>query len=327
MHWRIKAAIQTVLGHVPSGERLHFHLQRTFGGLRNFDREITAKIDDWHIMVGHLRNAGITIQGLRMLEVGSGWYPTLPFAYYLGGAARVVTIDLNRHMRADLTRMCAERLGAHLPLIAEACGVSEEDARRRHRRLLGGLVGCDVQSATDGVVEYHAPGDATRSELPDHSIDVVFSNSVLEHVPPDVVDALYRESRRILASRGIMFHSVNCGDHYAYVDRSISQLNYLRYSDEDWRKWNNDFLYQNRMRADEFVARARQAGFEVELDTAKPHPRRLEELKAVPVHAQFAGIPPERLCITSVDFIARQPAKAATATDAASTSGNGRQVG
>lgn len=310
MHWRTKAIIQRVLEHVPSGEELHFWLQRSFGGLRRFGRELTAKVDDWHIMTGHLRNAGIAIPGARMMEIGTGWYPTLPLCLYLGGAARVVTIDLNRHMRPSLARQCAERLVEHAALIAEACGVPESDVRLRHRDLVARLRGCDVETATGGVVEYHAPGDASQTRLADRSIDVVFSNSVLEHVPPPVVDALFVEARRILADRGVMFHSVNCGDHYAYVDRTISQLNYLRFSDEDWAKWNNRFLYQNRMRAYEFIDRAQAAGFVVELNTAatKTHERRLRELQQIQVHPQFAGIPPEQLCITSIDFIARQVA-------------------
>ena len=113
---------------------------------------------------------------------------------------------------------------------------------------------------------------------------------------------------RILAPGGVMFHSVNCGDHYAYVDRRIHQLHYLRYSDREWAFWDNAFLYQNRMRAHEFVERAQAIGFEIVLNTARATERRLAELAATPVHAQFAHEPPERLCITSVDFIARKPA-------------------
>ena len=123
-------------------------------------------------------------------------------------------------------------------------------------------------------------------------------------MPPAVIDAIYAETRRVLAPGGAMFHSVNCGDHYAYVDRRIHQLNYLRYSDREWAFWDNAFLYQNRLRAHEFVERARALGFDIVLDTARPTERRLAELAATPVHAQFAAIPPERLCITSVDFIA-----------------------
>src|SRR3546814_12756650 len=91
--------------------------------------------------------------------------------------------------------------------------------------------GEEPTAASGGVIDYHAPADAASTALGDGEVDVVFSNSVLEHVPEAAIDPMYREAMRILAPGGIMFHSVNCGDHYAYVDRSIHQLHYLKYSD------------------------------------------------------------------------------------------------
>lgn len=314
MDWRVKGIIQKVLGALPGGHTLHFHLQRRFGGLRDFDGELASKVDDWDIMVGHLRAAGIALPGLRCFEIGTGWYPTFPFACYLAGAARVTTYDLNPHLRMDLTLRCAEVLGIFLDRIATGAGVPLAEVEQRHRRLLDALrANADLETASDGVIRYHAPADATRSGLPDADVDVVFSNSVLEHVPPDVIDAMYAESMRVLSPRGVMFHSVNCGDHYAYVDRNVHQLNYLRYSDDQWRRWNNAFLYQNRLRAHWFVDGARRHGFDIDLDTRTTRPERLQQLAAMPVHPQFAHVPAEQLCITSVDFIARKPSSAATA--------------
>jgi hypothetical protein len=105
-----------------------------------------------------------------------------------------------------------------------------------------------------------------------------------------------------------VFHSVNCGDHYAYTDRTITQLNYLQYSDAEWAKWNNEFLYQNRLRARDFTAMASEAGFAIELDTSRPHPARLEQLDRIPVHPQFAHYGREQLAITSIDFVGRKAA-------------------
>ncbi|MET3650929.1 methyltransferase domain-containing protein [Dyella japonica] len=307
MHWRAKGVLQKVLGHVPGGEHAHYVLQRRFGGLRGFTREFDIKMDDWRLMAGHLREAGVPIKGARLFEIGSGWYPTFPFACYLGGARQVITVDLNRHIKLDLVRECAANLGRHTALIAEACGLAEDDVRRRQQQLVERLQRSDdVTAATDGVVIYEAPADASRTTIPAHELDCVFSNSVLEHVIPEAVDGIFREAMRILAPGGIMFHSVNCGDHYAYVDGKINQLNYLKYSDREWRRWDNDFLYQNRMRAYEFVDRATAVGFDIVLNTECPREKRLAELAAMQVHPQFAHIPPERLCVTSIDFIGRK---------------------
>ena len=309
MGWRVKGIIQKVLGALPGGHALHFHLQRRLGGLRDFDGELASKVDDWEIMVGHLRDAGIVLPGVRAFEIGTGWYPTFPFACYLAGAARVTTYDLNPHLRMDLTVRCADILGGFLPRIATAAGVPLAEVEKRHRALVERLrTGADLGVATGGVIDYRAPADATRSMLPDGDVDVVFSNSVLEHVPPEVIDAMYAESMRVLSPSGVMFHSVNCGDHYAYVDRNVHQLNYLRYSDEEWQRWNNAFLYQNRLRAHWFVDGARRHGFDIDLDTRTTREERMKQLAAMPVHPQFADVPAEQLRITSVDFDARKPA-------------------
>jgi len=135
----------------------------------------------------------------------------------------------------------------------------------------------------------------------------VFSNSVLEHVPGPIIERCFTEARRILRPGGVVFHSVNCGDHYAYADKKISQLNYLQFSDADWQRWNNEFLYQNRLRAIDFTEMARAAGFKIEVDTSRPHPMRLQQLEAIKVHPEFARYSRDQLAITSIDFIGRNP--------------------
>lgn len=308
MDWRIKGAIQKVLGYLPGGARLHYMLQRRGGALRDLGRECDIKVDDWRLMVGHLRNAGVGLSGTRLLEMGTGWYPTFPFCLYLGGAAYVHTVDVKRHLRADLTLACAEHLARHTATIAEYSGRAETEIEAARAALVHALRrDASLEDASGGVISYRAPGDAAATGLPPGSVDVVFSNSVLEHVPGPVIAACLAEARRILRPRGLVFHSVNCGDHYAYVDRSIDQLHYLRYSDREWQRWNNAFLYQNRLRAEDFTRMARDAGFTIELDLSRVTPERLAQLDATPVHAQFARYTREQLAITCIDFIGRKP--------------------
>lgn len=308
MHWRVKGAIQKVLGHAPAGERLHYVLQRRLGGLRNFDRELAAKIEDWRLMVGHLRTSGFEVAGTRFLEMGSGWYPTFPFSLYLAGAASVDTLDLNRYLKPDLMVAMAEALGRSLAIISEASQTDPAVVARRHADLVAAVRrGAMPEEATGGCVRYRAPADASATGLPAASLDVVFSNSVLEHVPGPVIAACFTEARRILRPGGVVFHSVNCGDHYAYADRRINQLNYLQFSDAEWRRWDNEFLYQNRLRAIDFTTMAKAAGFTIEIDTSRPHPTRLAQLDGIRVHPSFARYSREQLAITSIDFVGRNP--------------------
>jgi SAM-dependent methyltransferase len=145
------------------------------------------------------------------------------------------------------------------------------------------------------------------SGLPSGAFDVVFSNHVLEHALPEALPAMFRGAWRVLRPGGAMFHSVNCGDHYAYTDRSIDQLHYLQYSEQRWARWNNPFLYQNRLRSIDFTEAARAAGFAIERDTSRATPERLAQLDQILVDPCFAGYTREQLAITSFDFIARKP--------------------
>ena len=311
MDWRIKGAIQKVLSYVPRGGDLHYYLQRRGGGLTDFDRECDIKLDDWRLMVGHLRTVGARVQGGTLLEMGTGWYPTFPLCLALAGASRVYTFDLNRHLKPEMMIALAKRLAHHVPLIARESGRSEQDVTAHQLDIARALErGASVTEATSGVVVYQAPADAADTGMSDASFDVVFSNSVLEHVPGPVIEACLDEAMRILRPGAFVFHSVNCGDHYAYVDKRISQLNYLQFSNESWEKWNNGFLYQNRLRAIDFTDMAKRVGFAILVDTSRARAERLRQLDAVVVHRDFARYSREQLAITSIDFVGQKAQRA-----------------
>jgi hypothetical protein len=155
---------------------------------------------------------------------------------------------------------------------------------------------------------YRAPADAARTGLLDKTIDVVFSNSVLEHVPTAVIGDIFRESTRVLRETGVAIHSVNCGDHYAYFDKSISFINYLQYSEKAWRFWNNSLLYQNRLRPSDFLELARTSGQDIVMARHQPKAKLLDALRGMHIAPEFSHYSPEELCTTSVDFAARRTA-------------------
>ena len=309
MDWRIKGAIQKVLGFVPGGHRVHYELQRRVGGLRDFGRECDLKVDDWRLMMGHLRDANVSLEGATCVEIGTGWYPTFPLCLYLAGASRVYTYDLERLLKLEMTAELADRLQAHVPLIAKESGKPVDAVMQAQQAVAAALArGMWLTASTDNVVDYRAPADASKTTLMAGTVDLVFSNSVLEHVPGPVITEIYAEAWRVLRPGGIMFHAVNCGDHYAYTDPAIDQLHYLQYSEREWQRWNNAFLYQNRIRAPEFTKLARAAGFSIEVDTSQAKPQRLAQLAKLRVDGCFSSYTPEQLAVTSCDFIARKPA-------------------
>jgi len=304
MDWRIKGVVQKLLSLAPGGTALNHQLQLRCGDLRRLDRNLTTKLEDWAILAGHHQAAGQPLAGLRLVEIGAGWYPLVPLCYALAGAATCHTYDITRHLNPRLTRYVLRFLGQHLPRLAEVAGVPLADVEQRHRHLSAQP---DVPALLAAAhIVYHAPADARETGLPAASVDAVFSNSVLEHVPGEVIAALLREAQRVLVPDGLTIHSVNCGDHYAYFDRTITPMNYYRYTAAQWRRWDNDLLYQNRLRPQDFRALVAEAGFTIERYLYRPRPELLARLPELALAPEFQHYPPEQLCSTSVDVVGRR---------------------
>lgn len=298
----MKGTVQKILGYVPGGARIHLQLQRHVGGLRDFGRECDMRVDDWAVMVRHLRAANVDIRNATLVEYGTGWFPTLALCSYLAGTGHVYTIDRVRLVEHDMLVLLADRLAAHVSLIARESDQDVDEVAGLQREVHDALEReMPLSTSTRSVVDYRAPGDVTQTALQTGSVDVVFSASVLEHMPREMIESAFAEAWRILKPGGVMFHAINCGDHYAYSDRSLHQLHYLQYSPAEWERWNNEFLYQNRLRAIDFTTLAKNAGFSIELDV-----RRSTEIDGVSIDSSFAHYTREQLAITHLEILARK---------------------
>jgi Methyltransferase domain len=306
MNWRIKGLTQKLLSTVPGGVSVNDFLQRRVGGLRDFRREVASRVlDDWVVFASYMKELGIGLAEWRYVEIGTGWVPTLPVCFALAGARSVSTFDLTRHLNSRLTLRMVSSLEPLLPSISEACGQQLSLVEATFAELKASTTTVDLLRRAR--IDYRAPANAAQTGIDDESVDVVFSNNVLEHVPgPDIVEMM-NESRRILRRGGLAIHCVNPGDHYAYFDRSITRINYLAYSDRQWSFWNNRLLYQNRLRPVDFIRMAQLAGFDIVLQRNQPQPELLAKLPRMKIASDFDQYPPDELCCTSIGFVARKP--------------------
>src|SRR4030095_16218896 len=75
--------------------------------------------------------------------------------------------------------------------------------------------------------------------------------------------AILAEVRRLLAPTGLCSFAVDYHDHYAGADSSIDGLNFLRFDDREWRRWNCGLQFQNRLRHGDYVELFEAAGFDL----------------------------------------------------------------
>ncbi len=304
MHWKVKGVVQGILSHLPFGSAVNDQLQLMLGERRHLKQHVHAKVvQDWCVHVGNLRAEGARISGKELLELGTGWLPVLPVCFALAGASRCHSFDLDRKL--DLRRVTAllPLLEPLLPQIAEASGELLAEVQDRFDYLRAARDADDMLRRANLV--YHAPADARRTGLADRSIDIYFSNSVLEHVDAAALAGLMREAARVVRLDGMVSHSINCGDHYAYFDGRISKLNYLKFSSAEWRRWNNGILYQNRLRPVDFIASAEQAGLTIIAHHWHPNETLLASLPESAIAAEFRRYSRDDLAATSVDILAR----------------------
>jgi SAM-dependent methyltransferase len=195
---------------------------------------------------------GADLAGRRVLEVGSGATNSLGYALLAAGAAEVVCFE------------------PFIPLDAR------QDARLRPAPDAPGPDG--VRRVTD------------LAAVPDAAIDLVVSNSVLEHVTAP--DALFAGLGRVLAPGGRMVHRVDYRDHFFKYP-----YHFLKFSQSAWRRFLDPGDLP-RWRLDDHLAALTRAGFAVTV---------LDATRNQPAFDRIApGLHP--------DFQARDPALLAVAT-------------
>lgn len=202
---------------------------------------------------------------LNVLELGTGWYPVIPIAFYLCGASKIWTIDKQlllttenvkktvqlfvdfvrrQELQALLPQFQADRVGALV------C-VSEECATLPPGEMLAKL-NIDVLLR-----------DARRMGLEECSVDFFFSNSVLQEIPEQILSAIFAEFRRLASPTGTMSHYINMVEPYACDDPHLTPFHFLQYSDTAWKWLNNSLHYHNRLRIPDYRKVHELAGFRI----------------------------------------------------------------
>jgi SAM-dependent methyltransferase len=259
-------------------------------------------------MVNDLSRYGGDLRERVLLEVGTGWLPTMSLGAALLGAS-VHTYDHVVHLREANLRHVLNLLGPQLEEIAVTPPCTSEVFLANHLRRFRKAAGPDVASwlAACGVY-YHAPADAAATQMAAGSVDVHFSLNVLEHVPRATVSALFREAYRVLKPGGLVRHRIDTSDHYAHGDRRITEINFLKYSDLTWRIiGQNRIHFTNRLRKSEYLAEIEAAGLDILDCQAFVDDKSVSALSRGPLNERYRHMDIADLATSYFTVIARKP--------------------
>lgn len=205
-----------------------------------------SQIELRRIPRGWVFNGGVVdrYRPASLIEFGAGKH--LGESLYLSrpGLAQTV-VDLNPMVDLSLVNRVIRQL------------------RDRHGRGdLAPVASLDALRSAYGIT-YRAPVDMTATPFGDGAFEACVSTSTLEHIPVDTLEAILRELRRIVVPGGVVAALIDYSDHYAQGDKTIGWLNFLRFSEAEWRRHNHRFFFQNRLRHAHYRRLFEAAGFTV----------------------------------------------------------------
>ena len=279
--WQLKLVAKLLLSRL----RLPYRLLAALRMFRHGDMENA----DYALGVfeHHLVQSGLTsLQDKVCLELGPGDALTSALIAHAHGARQCYLVDAGAFASTDIGtyRVQSEQLrasGMHAADLADCHSVEAFLSATNSTYLTGGL--------------------ESLRQLPDASIDFIWSHAVLEHVRLHEFDATLAELGRILKPDGVCSHRIDLQDHLA------ASLHNLRFRRETWEKeWMaRSGFYTNRVRFSDMVARFEAAGFCSALD-------KIDRWEILPVsrkalNEEFAGLDDDELRVQGFDAVLRHP--------------------
>tara|TARA_R100000935_G_C2812432_1_gene155635 strand:- start:458 stop:1333 length:876 start_codon:yes stop_codon:yes gene_type:complete len=283
---RLKSYLFQILENFPEklGDRLYHSIQIASNG-KDVKSKMSANYNTYLTFKEITEKLGISISGKKIIEIGSGWLPIMPYFFkYLGQIELVESYDLNEHYNKNSILNLNE-------LFQKEFNVNVLPSNSNNFFLPESL-------------KYHPKTNLVSAKLP--AANLVFSRFVLEHVTPEDIKEMHLKFIKELPPRSYIIHFISPGDHRAYVDKTLSLQDFLKYSDADWEKKHTRFDYHNRLRLPQYVDIFSAIGLEiVYLDYSNPsfESEAFKNFKQLKLHKDFEIFTDEELTAGAINIV------------------------
>ena len=172
---------------------------------------------------------------LNILEIGAG--KSLEQNIYLSYIFEEInqtTIDINNMIDFQLFNNASRQISSLLELEHKGNVKNIADLEKKYK------------------IKYRAPCNLESLLKDNIKFDICISSTALEHFPLRDLNSFLKESKSLLIEGGLISSVIDYSDHYSHTDKNLSPLNFLVYSTDEWAKFNNRYLFQNRLRHHEY---------------------------------------------------------------------------
>lgn len=310
MNWKTKyygkLAAQKVLGAVPG-------LYQIQEAVKTATRRHATRIDEAFVVrrfeakVDQFQRAGLMAPRV-VLEQGSGWHGIDLVLFHLAGSERIHTFDTRPWLRPNLVRSVARAAVNVAPIVARWSGDADGVAARA--AALASAAADETHDILELLgAEYTATASMSRAGIADDSVDLFYTDSVVQRFVPSDLAALLGEVRRVLAPNGATHHVVDCKDFHAIDDKRIPELGYLTPGSRRWGLMTSRYLnYQNRLRMPQLVDAFESAGFTVRTLEERRTPENLEFARTqLAGHGLWGHLDPEAVAVSRFELVGECP--------------------
>jgi hypothetical protein len=260
--WVAKAVVQKGISFLPQPQRINHLFQKYVTGGTTLSPEFAAKRLEWAAMhVSSMERHGGPSSGYHAMELGSGWFPIVPLCLYMHGADEVSLCDIDDLGRPELTSQALDAVigFARTGDLEKALGGIRTERLDELERARAEVMSLGHRATLERLGLSVRVGDVRDLHL-SRAPDLICSNTVLEHIPPDVIVGILVAFRLNARPGTVMSHLVDLCDHYAYIDEFVDVYQFLTFPERRWRLIDNSIQPMNRLRVHQYRELYEQAG-------------------------------------------------------------------
>tara|TARA_B100000965_G_scaffold395144_1_gene408251 strand:+ start:4141 stop:5001 length:861 start_codon:yes stop_codon:yes gene_type:complete len=218
-----------------------------------------AKVDkSWKFHADSIKKYNVK----NLLEVGAGksLEQNIFFSYFFNNKIKQTVIDINKMLDLALFNEANRSIAKILNVNNKGNVNSLEELELKYN------------------IFYKAPYSISDVLKSKEVFDICVSTTTLEHFTKKDIDNLLSNLKRIIKKNGHVSSAIDYSDHYSHTDKNINTLNFLKYDETEWQKYNNSFLYQNRLRHRDYEKIFNLHGYKIKDNIEGPRGEALTDL-------------------------------------------------
>ena len=230
INWKLKSLLYKIFSQLKLNKTFYF-IQKYVTKRSNVNIKPSVRL--WKLHSKNIKEHQIK----TVLEIGAGksLEQNIFFSYFFNNSLEQTVIDIKKMIDFDLVNEASKQ-------ISELLNVQKLKSVSSYNDLFNFYN-----------IKYIAPYKTQNLIEEKKVFDLCVSTAALEHFSIKDLRTLFKDLDIVLKKGGYISAIIDYSDHYSHTDRNISELNFLKYSEKQWQNYNNTYLYQNRLRHDDYV--------------------------------------------------------------------------